>query len=64
MADLEVLSSQVVSGALPHVKQIKFDSTNDVVTVELLYKGLDLPVTLSIICRGMTCKLAYADRPN
>jgi hypothetical protein len=64
VADVEIISSQVSSGALPYVKQIQYDNDNDIVTVELLYKALTLPLALSIICGGMACERTFMDRPE
>lgn len=63
MADVGAISSQISSGALPHVKSIQIDSTDDVITVELLCKGVALPVVLSIICGGMFNEPAYKQTP-
>ncbi|CAK7263267.1 hypothetical protein SEPCBS57363_000466 [Sporothrix epigloea] len=50
VADVELLTSQAAEGKHAHIKNVAFDSANDVITLILEYTGLTEPGVLEISC--------------
>lgn len=52
VADVELLTSQAADGKLAHIKNVAFDSANDVIKLTLEYTGLIELGVLEILCAG------------